>query len=295
MLAPTLLPNAETEQFGFSYASGPQAPVRRLHRHDEIELGVAEHGSVDAIIGRTRTLIPPERLLVFWASQPHGPVGVDSGTHSHVVHVPLPCLTDAGIPAEFMQRLLMGEVIYAAPGSDETLPDLVLMKHWVHLLSSHSVLSRQIVLHEVIARLLRLASEHTPVTAEVHSENSPKLLTRDKQRHFLKIVQILSDRCAEPWTVQRIADEVGLNSSYAMRLFHEVGGITIATCLTQQRVALAQRLLITTDMKILDVAFECGFASVSSFYEMFARSCGQPPAKYRRMMRSNRPFRPAKA
>src|SRR5438552_1816409 len=97
--AKALQPGVETECFGFSFASNPQTPVRRLHRHDEIELGIAEHGSVDAIIGGTRTLIPPGRLLVFWASQPHGPLGVDPGTFAHVVHVPLPRLADAGIPA----------------------------------------------------------------------------------------------------------------------------------------------------------------------------------------------------
>jgi transcriptional regulator GlxA family with amidase domain len=47
----------------------------------------------------------------------------------------------------------------------------------------------------------------------------------------------------------------------------------------------ATRLLCTTDAKTLDIAFGCGFSSVSSFYEMFSRTCGQSPGKYRRMAR----------
>jgi AraC-like DNA-binding protein len=295
MTEPIFLRSTETEQFGFSFVSGTQAPVQRLHRHDEIEVGVTEHGSVDSIIGRTRTLIPPGRLLVFWASQPHGPVAVDAGTHAHVVHVPLPYLTDAGIPPEFMRRLLEGEVIYAAPQSEAQVPDILLLKHWVMMLANHGAMGRQIVLHEVIARLLRMAAERASGDSEAGSSAGGALLVSHKQRHFLNIVRLLAERCAEPWTVERIAAEVGLNSGYAMRLFHEIGGISIIACLTQQRVALAQRLLLTTDAKILDIAFDSGFASVSSFYEMFARTCDQSPAKYRRLMRDAKASRLTKS
>jgi hypothetical protein len=55
---------------------------------------------------------------------------------------------------------LEGEVIFAAEGSDKDLPDVLLVKHWVSLLAEGSQISRQAVLHEVIARLLRMANEH---------------------------------------------------------------------------------------------------------------------------------------
>lgn len=288
MSGPPLLRGAETKRFGFSYASAPQNAVRRLHRHDEIEFGINEHGCVDAIIGRTRIHIPPGRLVVFWASQPHGPVQVESGTYAHVLHVPLPYLTNAGLPAKFMRRLLEGEIVCAAPGSDALLPDVSLMKHWMQLLSEHGTTGRQIVLHEVIARLLRLATDRTS-NDDGGGAASPegRAVVSAKQQHFLNIVRLLAERCAEPWTVETIAAETGINPGYAMRLFREIGGISIVSCLTQQRVALAQRLLLTTDAKIVDIAFDSGFTSLSSFYEMFARLCGQSPARYRRTVREN--------
>ena len=272
-----------SKNFGFSSVSGLQAPVQRLHRHDEIELGILEHGSVDAVIGGVRCLIPPSRLVVFWAAQPHGPIGVEPGAYALTVHIPLAYVTEAELSPPFLQRLLAGNVIYATEGADSHLPDLLLMKHWVRLLADGSQLGRQVALHEVIARLLRLGAEYTLPPAVV--EKSPLLLTDSKRRHFLQIMKLLAERCSEQWTIPNIADEIGLNPSFAMRVFQEVGGITIGTCLTQQRVALAQRLLCTTDLKTLDIAFECGFASVSSFYEMFTRTCGQSPGKYRRMTR----------
>lgn len=276
---------AETKAFGFSGTSGPQAPVTLFHRHDEIELGLAEYGNVWASIGGVETVIRPGRLVVFWATQPHGPVAVDSGTYAHAVHVPLPFLINCNeIPPNFIRSLLEGKVIFASPGSDSDLPDLILIKHWVALLTQDTHLGRRIVLLEVMARLLRLAAEttssspdHAPVKAEVHDSNHSH-----KRQHFLRIARLIAERCAEPWTIASIAAEIGLNPSYAMRLFKDISGVTIAVCLTQQRVALAQRLLLTTDKKIVDIAFESGFSSVSSFYEMFARVCGKSPSAYRK-------------
>jgi AraC-like DNA-binding protein len=278
-------PNTESIHFGFSSHSRPQVPVRHLHRHDEIELGILEHGSVDAIIGRTRCVIPPDQLVVFWASQPHGPLKVAQGALAHVVHVPLPFVTEAGLPAAFLKRLLEGEVIFAAEGSDQHLPDLMLVKHWVAQLAEGGQIGRQVVLHEVVARLLRMANEPAPARPGRVDKKEPPLTSDATQRHFLNIMKLLAERCSEPWTAARVAEEVGLNPSYAMRLFRDVGGITIGACLMQQRIALAQRLLCTTDAKTLDIAFDCGFSSVSSFYEMFSRTCGQSPGKYRRMAR----------
>jgi AraC-like DNA-binding protein len=278
-------PNTKSIHYGFSSISRPQVPASHLHRHDEIELGILEHGSVDAIIGRNRFLFPPNRLVVFWASQPHGPLGVTPGTHAHVVHVPLPFVTEAGLPAAFLRRMLEGEVLIAAEGADQHLPDVLLVKHWVAQLAEGGQIGRQVVLHEVIARLLRLANEPAQARPVRVDKKEPPLTSDVTQRHFLNIMKLLAERCSEPWTAARIAEEVGLNPSYAMRLFRDVGGITIGACLVQQRIALAQRLLCTTNAKTLDIAFDCGFSSVSSFYEMFTRTCGQSPGKYRQMAR----------
>jgi transcriptional regulator GlxA family with amidase domain len=66
-----------------------------------------------------------------------------------------------------------------------------------------------------------------------------------------------------------------------MRLFRQVSGMTILEYLAQQRVGHAQRLLATTDLKIIDVAMESGFGSVCRFYKIFRKHCGATPRRYR--------------
>ena len=48
----------------------------------------------------------------------------------------------------------------------------------------------------------------------------------------------------------------------------------------------AERLLATTDMKIVDIAFASGFGSASRFYSAFEALCRQSPKKYRATMLS---------
>ena len=71
---------------------------------------------------------------------------------------------------------------------------------------------------------------------------------------------------------------------HVMRQFRKVTGMSVLDYITQQRVSCAQRLLATTDMKLLDIAAEAGFRSTARFYPCFKRLVGESPARYRRSL-----------
>jgi AraC-like DNA-binding protein len=62
--------------------------------------------------------------------------------------------------------------------------------------------------------------------------------------------------------------------------------MSVLEYITERRVSCAQRLLDTTDMKIIDIVYESGFNSPARFYPCFKRLVGQSPARYRRSMRA---------
>jgi AraC-like DNA-binding protein len=70
-----------------------------------------------------------------------------------------------------------------------------------------------------------------------------------------------------------------------MNLFRRTFGTTITTFITHHRITHAQRLLVTTDDAILDIALAAGFQSLSRFNEAFKQTCGCPPRDYRRAHR----------
>jgi len=59
--------------------------------------------------------------------------------------------------------------------------------------------------------------------------------------------------------------------------------VSVWEYVTRLRVSHAQRLLITTDTKVVDVALESGFASVAPFSQAFRTYANQQrPLAYRR-------------
>jgi AraC-like DNA-binding protein len=67
-----------------------------------------------------------------------------------------------------------------------------------------------------------------------------------------------------------------------MSLFQKTFGTTLIDYLTHHRISHAERLLATTDEKIVEVAFNSGFSSISRFNEAFRRACGCSPRDYRK-------------
>jgi AraC-like DNA-binding protein len=83
------------------------------------------------------------------------------------------------------------------------------------------------------------------------------------------------------------------------RIFREIVGMSFRDKQAELRLTLSCDLLVTTELKIVDVALESGFQSLSLFNLMFARRYGISPGRWRQKQRESRlavvrtPRRPA--
>ena len=68
------------------------------------------------------------------------------------------------------------------------------------------------------------------------------------------------------------------------RIFHEVVGASFRDKQTEVRLSRARELLATTESKVLDVALESGYQSVSLFNLMFKKRHGLTPGQWREKM-----------
>ena len=69
------------------------------------------------------------------------------------------------------------------------------------------------------------------------------------------------------------------------RIFQEVVGVSFRDKHTELRLARACELLATTEAKIVDVALESGYQSLSLFNLMFSRRHGVSPGRWRQTLR----------
>lgn len=80
-----------------------------------------------------------------------------------------------------------------------------------------------------------------------------------------------------------IAEHVHMNPDYLSYLFHKESGQSLSTYILQERMALAQKLLVTTNLTLQDISEHTGFASTSYFHKQFKRTYGVTPQQYRSM------------
>lgn len=75
------------------------------------------------------------------------------------------------------------------------------------------------------------------------------------------------------------------NPSHFSTRFKESVGISYSEYLTDLKLKYSKRLLVSTDLKISDVAFKSGFSSQSNFLRTFKSKIGTSPLKFRNKYR----------
>lgn len=106
------------------------------------------------------------------------------------------------------------------------------------------------------------------------------------QDRLSPVLTYLRARCAESLTMEQIAADNHISKYYLCRLFRQQTGLTIMQYVSEQRLALARRLLTETEWPVSTVAQNCGFGSSSHFCTFFRRREGLSPHLYRAARRA---------
>lgn len=99
--------------------------------------------------------------------------------------------------------------------------------------------------------------------------------------YIRRALSCMAERYADALTLESVAQEVGLSTSYFSALFHQVVGVSFREHLCRIRVEESKQLLMNTDHSLTDIALAVGFADQSYFCKVFKRIAGVTPGKYR--------------
>jgi len=247
------------------------------HSHSDIEVNFLFSNSQTRYLhgGAIYTLIP-NRIGVLWGGIPHQTLFPGVTGEGIWLTLPLAWFLQWNFPNNLSHSLLAGKLIQGRQSNG----DREMFERWVDDYEIGTEDRKHVLLLEIEARLYRLALEQL---------NPLPLKTRfsDADSGVMKIqhiTQFIARHYCEPIEIQDIANAVGLNVKYLMRLFKKSCATSIWDYLTRLRISHAQRLLITTDLKIIDIALESGFSSPAPFYVAFKKtSQGLSPLEYRRL------------
>lgn len=101
-------------------------------------------------------------------------------------------------------------------------------------------------------------------------------------------VDYIESRLDEPLSLGSVAREAGVSQWHFQRMFKALTGDTLKGYIRSRRLARSLERLLTTDMRVLDVALLAGFDSQEAFSRAFRKAFDLSPLEYRRVGRRHR-------
>ncbi len=123
-------------------------------------------------------------------------------------------------------------------------------------------------------RLMRLLADEVRV-----SDVLPLHLTVPNDDRIKLICDAITEKPSDISTAGEWAERLNLTAKTVHRLFVKETGMTFVQWREQARLLFALRGLAAGE-KVIDVAFDCGYASQSAFTAMFRRHFGKPPSEF---------------
>lgn len=96
-----------------------------------------------------------------------------------------------------------------------------------------------------------------------------------------RVIEYMSCHFGEPLTLEQLAAEACISKFHFVRLFRERVGQSPHRYLAELRLDAAQRMLVSSELAIAEIAAECGYSTATHFSTAFARRFGMSPTSFR--------------
>ncbi len=264
----------EFKPYGLTCELWTPGLMRKLDRHNEIELNYFPEGSMTYFFQKGKVTIPARRLTAFWGLVPHQIISYEGVPSYYVCTIPFSQFLSWQLPSFFVDRILKGEVLTEASDRYSEY-DEFLLRNWFDDMTSRK--DSQVILMEMHSRLIRLANQSL-----LDKDCKAASVHKDEVNIVERIAIYIAQHYNQSIQVSDIGKAVGLHPDYANAIFKKAFGCTLSDFIVEERIAHAQRRLVTTAMNITQIAFECGFNSISRFNSAFLKINGCSPREYRK-------------
>lgn len=109
-----------------------------------------------------------------------------------------------------------------------------------------------------------------------------------------RALRLIREDLEKDWTLTGVARAVNMNPSYFSDVFRKKTGSTFTEHLGRLRVEKARLVLESTGLRVSEVAYACGFRSISQFNRRFKEVTGKTPREIRAKATSSRYGVPAR-
>ena len=108
-----------------------------------------------------------------------------------------------------------------------------------------------------------------------------KYSTNGYSTNVKKILNYINLNIYNKINLMEISKNIGLNYSYASRIFKEEVGLNINSYITNKKINIACEMLKNTDLQVQEISNHIGFNDFNYFIKLFKNSVGMTPLKYK--------------
>lgn len=228
------------------------------HWHELIEIYYVLEGGVRLLAGGSSNWIRKGEVGVINWCEPHRSLGFEDGTVYCVVKLDI---------------------------HSKMFPPAVRQTHFNHFLPGNDAI------HAVVSRMVEEASHPDKETHHINLGYAVTLMgllcRANKQvgpiknnrefEHIRNVFTYIHEHYAEKFSLQDLADELGISKSHMCRIFMEHTGITINRYLNQTRCDSAVHL-ISNGYSVGNAGLAVGFADYNYFSRVFKKIMGYSPS-----------------
>jgi AraC family transcriptional regulator len=102
------------------------------------------------------------------------------------------------------------------------------------------------------------------------------------------VIELVRSRISEDISLADMAAVTGLSITHFSHIFKKSMGESPHQFVLQQRVQCAKELLVSLNLRMIDIALACGFKTQQHFARIFRKMCGLSPTEYQRFKLSKR-------
>ena len=241
----------------------------QVHYHEHIEILYGVSGEATALVSDKTYKLTSKDMIIIYSNEPHDVVAVDSDAHYYVIQF-LPTMLYAdgiGMPdyryflpmwkkySDFSHLTKKESLI--GSGIDGQISSII--REWNERSYGYELMIKSDII-KIFISFLRLNSSHI----NMQDEHIPASLKSSFEKLMAHLEQNYSD-----FSAQDAADYCNLSYSYFSRSFKHVYGLSFSEYIETMRLRESERMLLTTDKSITEIAIEVGFNSSSYFAERF--------------------------
>lgn len=107
-------------------------------------------------------------------------------------------------------------------------------------------------------------------------------VTSTAEDKLKRIIAFIDENYTSDISREGLAASIGMSPDHLSRLFMSYTGEKIQHYINDLRIMEARKLLIDTDMRIIDIAFAVGYENLATFNRLFHKITGLTPSDFRR-------------